>query len=213
MFNTNFFYAEAMFSLDQTRQHAKEDLDAYVRIFQEPWTCCDSVVEEVLVNVASTIYWKYHIFLKKFSSLSFLRLMLTSRRTKESMFSAVQPIPDSMIRPTAKKNPVCNLRRLNEPQHAAWRSQPMARESLGNSLSCTISLWREASRSSFRMIGETSGHYHSWDRLSPLSWSQKDARCWPYHGRTSHTLKLCVTFKRILDEIHKAREIRFQDGG
>lgn len=76
LFNTNFFCAEAKFSLDRTSQHVKEDLDAYARRFQESWTCCGSVAEEVLVNFASTVYWKYNIFLENLSSLSFFRLML-----------------------------------------------------------------------------------------------------------------------------------------
>lgn len=54
LFNTKFFQAEATFTfvkLDKTHKYPMEDLDMYVKKFQEKALDCCDPLEEVLINV------------------------------------------------------------------------------------------------------------------------------------------------------------------
>lgn len=103
---TKFFYVEAkltMARLGRTSLYPGEDIDAYVRPFQEKALgYCDPVAEGVLVGYLSTRYEKeYVIHLENLSFTPFSHLMEVARRTNGSFRKIVKS--NSTIRPNLKK--------------------------------------------------------------------------------------------------------------
>lgn len=102
----------------------------------------DPLAEEMLANVClHGMLDKYRIFLEICLSQLFFRLDV-DRPTNESVCrtsvssSVVQPSPSSIIRPASRRRPVVmTLEKVKRSNHPIPRSQPIARESLGNSLS------------------------------------------------------------------------------
>lgn len=80
LFNTNFFYVKANFTLvelGRSQQYPEEDLDACIKYFYEKAQhCCDPVIEDVLVDVClHDMIEDYRAYLKNLSFSSFSLLM------------------------------------------------------------------------------------------------------------------------------------------